>query len=112
MKRIVRLTESDLARIVKRVIKEGDRFNDWASQGIGSANYDRDMEYLRKRREEDEIRKMEYEKNYGHPNYDPKTGSEWTPESLSNFIYDKYGLEIPEEYMDSVVSIKRFLYSM
>jgi len=61
MKRIVRLTESDLVRIVKRVIKEGDRFNDWASQGIGSANYDRDMEYLRKRREEESHDEYEYE---------------------------------------------------
>jgi hypothetical protein len=44
MKRIIRLTESDLTRIVRRVIKENDDYNDKSMYDPYYGDYDDDLE--------------------------------------------------------------------
>jgi len=73
MKKTIRLTESDLMRIVKRVINEQypDDFNAWASRDFspGSPTYERDMETHIKGRERDRQSAIGDRKNLVIPNY-------------------------------------------
>jgi len=116
MKKII-ITEEEKNRILnmhvkgtkKNYLKEYDSYNDW---GPGSKTYDRDMERATKSLQDLEKQKMEDEKNYHTPSYDPKTGRGWTPESLSDYVSKKYGVEVPEEKMDSVRSIREYLENL
>jgi hypothetical protein len=99
MKRIIKLTEDDLTRIVRRVIKEGypDDFNAWASRDFspGSPTYERDMERRRKEREEE---KLERERNkYNVDFMDPQTGREWKKSALIDYVKRKFGVDLPYE---------------
>jgi len=60
MKKIVRLTESDLARIVKRVIKE--------SKEVEDMDMERDMEEYR----EDFLMKLDFDESEAFPYFGPK----------------------------------------
>ena len=116
MKRIVKLTESDLMRIVKRVVSEQypDDFNAWASRDFspGSPTYERDMERHIKGRERDRQSAIEDRKNLVIPMYELGTGKAWNVDSLSQWVLRKYDIEIPEEYMDSIRSIQKYVRSL
>ena len=116
MKRIVKLTESDLMRIVKRVVSEQypDDFNAWASRDFspGSPTYEKDMETHIKGRERDRQSAIEDRKNLVIPMYELGTGKAWNVGSLSQWVLRKYDIEIPEEYMDSIHSIQKYVRSL
>ena len=116
MKRIVKLTESDLMRIVKRVVSEQypDDFNAWASRDFspGSPTYEKDMERHIKGRERDRQSAIEDRKNLVIPMYELGTGKAWNVDSLSQWVLRKYNIEIPEEYMDSIRSIQKYVRSL
>ena len=116
MKKTIRLTESDLIRIVKRVVSEQypDDFNAWASRDFspGSPTYERDMETHIKGRERDRQRAIEDRKNLVIPMYELGTGKAWNVDSLSQWVLRKYNIEIPEEYMDNIHSIRKYVKSL
>jgi hypothetical protein len=111
------ITEEERSRILNmhvdstknQYLKEYDSYNDW---GPGSETYDKDMERTTKSLQNLEKQKMEDEKNYHTPSYDPRTGRGWTPESLSDYVSNKYGVDVPEENMDSVRSIREYLENL
>jgi hypothetical protein len=116
MKKTIRLTESDLMRIVKRVINERypDDLNAWASRDFspGSPTYDRDMEEHRKGMERDRQSAIQDRKNLVIPMYELGTGKAWNVGSLSQWVLRKYDIEIPEEYMDNINSIRKYVRSL
>jgi hypothetical protein len=96
----------------KPLVNEDNSFGNWMSQGIGSATYDRDMGRVSDSLRDLEREKEEDRKNYWTPIYNTETGRGWTPESLSDYVLNKYGVEIPEEYMESTQSIREYLNSL
>jgi hypothetical protein len=66
MKKIVRLSESDLARIVKRVIKESKEVEDMDMER--ERDMERDMEEYR----EDFLMKLDFDESEAFPDFGPK----------------------------------------
>ena len=44
--------------------------------------------------------------------YELGTGKAWNVDSLSQWVLRKYDIEIPEEYMDSIRSIQKYVRSL
>jgi hypothetical protein len=97
MKKIIRLTESDLTRLVKKVIKESS----WIDRPgtPGHIDYLRDAE----RNSADRDRENE-ERKYHIPSYNPKTGGGWKPNQIKEFVFNKFELELP----DDVIEVNRY----
>ena len=97
MKKVIRLTERDLTRLVKRTIMEMDR-KDWFkdySEGpfsMGNANYEKNWE-----RHNKEMRKQDEERKYHIPSYDPSSGRGWNDETLRSFVEENYDVELPDD---------------
>jgi hypothetical protein len=87
---------------------------------IGHQDYEKDMERRRIEREKEEARRQESLRNYETPSYNPKTGRGWTPETLIDFVKEKYNVDVPEEYKESnperpwmaITKIKDYLASL
>ena len=95
MRRTVRLTESDLTRIVKRTIMEMDRSDRERNYiegpySMGNANYEKNHEKFNK-----EMRQQDEERKYHIPSYDPSSGSGWNDETLRAFVKENYGVKLP-----------------
>jgi len=97
MRKIIRLTESDLTRLVKKVIKESS----WIDRPgtPGHIDYLRDAE----RNSADRDRENE-ERKYHIPSYNPKTGGGWKPNQIKEFVFNKFELELP----DDVIEVNRY----
>ena len=93
----MRLTESDLIRLVKKVIKESS----WIDRPgtPGHIDYLRDAE----RNSADRDRENE-ERKYHIPSYNPKTGGGWKPNQIKEFVFNKFELELP----DDVIEVNRY----
>ena len=97
MKKIIRLTESDLARLVKKVIKESS----WMDRP-GTPGH---IDYLRDAERNSEERSRENEERKSHiPSYNPKTGGGWKPNQMKEFVFDRFGLDLP----DDVIEVDRY----
>ena len=86
MKKIIRLTESDLTRIVKRTIMEMDRRDNFKnySEGpfsMGNANYEKNWE-----KHNEEMRQQAEKRKFSVPPYDPSSGSGWNDGTLRSCI--------------------------
>jgi hypothetical protein len=97
MARIIRLTESDLTRIVKRTIMEMDRSDHERNYiegpySMGNANYEKNHEKFNK-----EMRQWDEERKYHIPSYDPSSGRGWNDETLRAFVEEKYDVELPDD---------------
>lgn len=112
MKKIVKLTEADLVRIVKRVIKEnmfgGDDIDPALIPGttknyvegpgrIGHKDYEayKDAEIERSRKFH---RDREEEMKYHIPTF--YNGREWKDDELRAFVMDRFGIELPDFVFD------------
>ena len=88
MKKIIRLTEDDLARIVKRVIQENEGpFN------IGHADYQKNWDKFN-----DEMEQESKDRKYHIPNYDTRSGRSWTNKGLREYVYEKFGARLPKNF--------------
>jgi len=86
MKKIIRLTERDLTRLVKRTIMEMDR-----RYSMGHADYQKDWD-----KHNEEMRQMDDKRKYHVPPYDPSSGSGWNDETLRSWVEENYGVELPD----------------
>ena len=96
----IRLTESDLIRLIKKVIKENEdsyvsykptmKYFD-GEFDIGNPNYERNMK-LHKKRQEIEAD----DRKYNVPSYNSK-GREWEKDELKNWVNKNYGVEVPDD---------------
>jgi hypothetical protein len=111
MKKVVRLTESDLVRLVKRIIKEqpynwgrnsintpGSLRNYIEGPGtIGHRDYDPDAKMERQKRDAEEREKRRYDISF----INPKTGREWNDEdSLRNYVENKFFITLPDDIFE------------
>lgn len=111
MKKIIRLTESDLERIVKRTILEmnpNDAFNKYAEGpfSIGNADYEKDIELHRQQMDkEKEMRK------YSIPAYNETDGrwNNWTRKTLKDYVYRHFGVELPDDLRMSPSKVSQWL---
>ena len=95
MKKIIRLTESDLTRLVKRTIMEMGR-RDYSRNYIegpysmGNANYEKNWE-----KHNEEMRQQAEKRKFSVPPYDPSSGSGWNDETLRFWVEENYDVEVP-----------------
>ena len=97
MSRIVRLTERDLTRIVKRTIMEMDRSDRERNYiegpySMGNANYEKNHEKFNK-----EMRQKDEERKFHVPGYDTSSGRGWKDETLRAFVKKNYGVVLPDD---------------
>lgn len=94
MKKIIRLTETDLTRLVKRTIMEMDRFKNYGEGpfSMGSANYEKNYEKHNR-----EMRQQAEERKFHVPLYDPSSGRGWNDETLRSWVEENYGVELPDD---------------
>jgi hypothetical protein len=97
MSRIIRLTERDLTRIVKRTIMEMDRSDRERNYiegpySMGNANYEKNHEKFNK-----EMRQKDEERKFHVPGYDTSSGSGWNDETLRAFVKENYGVKLPDD---------------
>ena len=97
MSRIVRLTERDLTRIVKRTIMEMDRSDRERNYiegpySMGNANYEKNHEKFNK-----EMRQKDEERKFHVPVYDTSSGSGWNDETLRAWVEENYDVELPDD---------------
>jgi hypothetical protein len=107
MKKIIRLTESDLVRLVKRVINEQP--SQWSRDSInrpgsfsnyiegpgsiGNKDYDPEEKISRQNREDEEREERKYKLGF----MDFKTGREWTEDGLRSYVKKKFDVDLPDE---------------
>ena len=97
MKKVIRLTESNLIRLVKKVIKE--------SSWIETPGTPGHIDYLRDEERRSVERDIENDERKSHiPSYNTKTGRGWKPNQIKEFVFDKFGLELP----DDVIEVDRY----
>ena len=109
MKKIIRLTESDLTRIVKRTIMEMDRRDNFKnySEGpfsMGNANYEKNWE-----KHNEEMRQQTEKRKFSVPPYDPSSGSGWNDGTLRSWVEENYGVELPDDLTMSSGVISNWL---
>jgi hypothetical protein len=97
MKRIIRLTESDLTRLVKRTIMEMDRSDRERNYiegpySMGNANYEKNYEKINK-----EMRQKNEERKFYVPKYNTSSGSGWNDETLRSWVEKNYDVELPDD---------------
>jgi len=97
MKKIIRLTERDLTRLVKRTIMEmdrGDRERNYSEgpYSIGNANYEKNHEKFNK-----EMRQQDEERKFHVTGYDTTSGSGWNDETLRAWVEENYDVELPDD---------------
>jgi hypothetical protein len=95
MKKIIRLTERDLTRLVKRTIMEMDRrdyFKNYVEGefSMGNANYEKNYEKHNR-----EMRQQAEERKFHVPPYDPSSGRGWNDETLRSWVEENYDVELP-----------------
>ena len=109
MKKIIRLTESDLTRLVKRTIMEMGR-RDYSRNYIegpysmGHADYQKNWEKHNK-----EMEQQSEGRKYHIPSYNPRTGGGWNDESLKEYVYENFGAELPDDINYNPYSVSSWL---
>ena len=108
MKKVIRLTESNLIRLVKKVIKESN-----LTDGPGTPGH---IDYLRDEVKESQNRVRESsdadrDEDFdidkylrrglrplwlNVPSYNPKTGGGWKPNQIKEFVFDNFDIVLPD----------------
>lgn len=96
MKKVIRLTESDLTRLVRRTIMEMDRFKNYGEGpfSIGSADYEKNWETSNR-----ELKQLSDSRKFHVPPYNPSSGRGWNKETLRSWVEENYGVELPDDLM-------------
>lgn len=94
MKKIIKLTESDLTRLVKRTIMEMNRFKNYGEgpYSIGNSDYEKNHETFNR-----ELRQLSDSRKFHVPPYDPSSGRGWNEETLRSWVEENYGVELPDD---------------
>ena len=99
MKKIIRLTERDLTRLVRRTIMEMD-----GRYSIGHANYQDDWD-----KHNEEMRQLADERKYHVPDYNPRSGRGWNDETIREYVYETFGAELPDDFDYRIDDVSEWL---
>ena len=116
MKKVISLTESDLMRLVKKVIKESNLTDGPGTPGNIDNLRDKVKELQKRQRESsvaDGDEDFDIDKYLRRslrplwinvPSYNPKTGGGWKPNQIKEFVFDNFEIELP----DYVIEVDKY----